>query len=140
MESYIRSQMFPEERHDFIDDLDLAFEMPLTIGFDVRSPMIFAGLLTGVRKAIENTLPGAFDWAPMDKPYKGTTIVRIKTNGERLERRAHRPRWPSAQSDVLLRPRRRQLLHQLQGSPHQGPDRPQRCLEGFEGDRCVRDQ
>jgi hypothetical protein len=84
MESYIRSQMFPEERHDFIDDMTLLFEMPLTVGFDVRSPMIFAGLVTGVRKAMENTLPGAFDWGPMDKPYKGTTIVRIKTSGERL--------------------------------------------------------
>jgi hypothetical protein len=84
MESYIRSQMFAEERHDFIDDMTLLFEMPLTVGFDVRSPIVFAGLLTGVRKAMENTLPGAFDWGPMDKPYKGTTIVRIKTTGERL--------------------------------------------------------
>ncbi len=86
LESYIRSQMFPDERHDFIDDMRLMFDMPLTIAFDVRSPMVFAGLLTGVRKAMENTLPGAFKWEPMDKPYKGTTIVRIKTDGERLGR------------------------------------------------------
>jgi hypothetical protein len=86
LESYIRSQMFPDERHDFIEDLAMAFEMPLTIGFDVRSPVIFAGLLTSVRKAMENTLPGAFEWGPMEKPYKGTEIVRIKTKGERLGR------------------------------------------------------
>jgi hypothetical protein len=84
LELYIRSEMFPEERRHFIEDLQLIFEMPLTVGFDVRSPLVFAGLLTGVRKAMENTLPGAFDWGPMDKPYKGTTIVRIKTSGERL--------------------------------------------------------
>ncbi|MBI3821748.1 MAG: hypothetical protein HY289_03605 [Planctomycetes bacterium] len=84
LESYIRSEMFPEERHDFIDDMRLLFDMPLTVGFDVRSPLIFTGLLTGVRKAMENTLPGAFEWAPQDKPYKGTTIVQIKTRGERL--------------------------------------------------------
>ena len=86
LESYIRSQMFPDERHDFIDDMVMMFEMPLTVGFDVRSPMIFAGLLTGVRKAMESTLPGAFKWEPMDPPYKGTTIVRIKTDSERLGR------------------------------------------------------
>jgi hypothetical protein len=86
LESYIRSQMFPEERHDFVDDLAMMFEMPLTIGFDLRSPVIFAGLLTGVRKSMEATLPGAFKWEPMDPPYKGTTIVRIKTNSERLGR------------------------------------------------------
>ena len=86
LESYIRSEMFPEERHDFVADLELAFQMPLTIGFDVRSPLMFAGLLTGVRKTVENTLPGALDWRPLDEPYKGVNIVRIKASGERLGR------------------------------------------------------
>ncbi|MBI1830602.1 MAG: hypothetical protein HYR84_04025 [Planctomycetes bacterium] len=84
LEAHIRREMFPQERNDFIEDLGLMFEMPLTIGFDVRSPVIFAGLLTGVRKAMENTLPGAFEWGKMDKPYKGVEIVRIKTNSQRL--------------------------------------------------------
>ena len=87
LESYIRSQMFPEERHDFVDDLALAFEMPVTIGFDVRSPVMFAGLLTGVRKSVESSLPGAIEWGPMKEPYKGVSIVRIKANGEHLGRR-----------------------------------------------------
>jgi len=78
--------MFPEERHDFVADLDLLFQTPLTIGFDVRSPMMFAGLLTGVRKTVENTLPGTLDWRPLDEPYKGVSIVRIKANGERVGR------------------------------------------------------
>jgi hypothetical protein len=86
LESYIRSEMFPEARHDFVADLELAFQMPLTIGFDVRSPMMFAGLLTGVRKTVENTLPGALDWRPLEEPYKGVHIVRIKTSGEQLGR------------------------------------------------------
>jgi hypothetical protein len=86
LESYIRSQMFPEERHDFIADLEMTLQVPLTIGFDVRSPMMFAGLLTGVRKMVENTLPGAIDWRPLDEPYKGVSIVRVKANGERIGR------------------------------------------------------
>src|SRR5207249_2533554 len=68
LESYIRSQMFPEERHDFIADMELALQMPLTIGFDVRSPVAFAGLLTGLKKEVQNTLPGAVEWGPMKEP------------------------------------------------------------------------
>jgi len=84
LESYIRSQMFPEERHDFVQDLQLLYQMPVTVGFDVRSTMMFAGLLTGVRKAVETTLPGAIEWGPMKEPYKGVPIVRIKASSERI--------------------------------------------------------
>lgn len=86
LESYIRSEMFPEERHDFLADLELAFQLPVTIGFDVRSPLAFAGILTAVRKSIETTLPGAVEWGPMKDAYKGVSIVRIKTHGDRLQR------------------------------------------------------
>lgn len=86
LESHIRSEMFPDERRDYIEDLELALQMPITIGFDIRSPVAFAGVLTGVRKSIENTLPGAIEWGPMKDPYKGVQIVRIRANGDRLER------------------------------------------------------
>ncbi len=87
LERHIRREMFPEERHDFIEDLELAFQMPLVIGFDIRSPLMFAGLLTGVRKTVENTLPGVVDWTPLKEQYKGAHIVRIKANGEQASRR-----------------------------------------------------
>src|SRR5439155_9037241 len=84
LESYIRSELFPDERHDFLADVELAFQMPLTIGFDVRSPVVFAGLLTSVRKSIENTLPGALAWGLLKEPYKGVSIVRIKAMDDRF--------------------------------------------------------
>jgi hypothetical protein len=86
LESYLRSELFPDQRHDFIADLELAFQMPLTIGFDVRSPVVFAGLMTWLRKAAANTLPGALEWQPVEPPYKGVSIVRIRASGERLGR------------------------------------------------------
>lgn len=86
LESYIRREMFPEEQGDGLDDLELALQLPVTIGFDVRSPVVFAGVLTATRKSVENTLPGAVEWGPMKEPYKGVNIVRIKANGERVLR------------------------------------------------------
>jgi len=87
LESYIRSQMFPEERHDFVRDMELGFQVPLTIGIDVRSPVVFAGVLAGVRQSVQMSLPGAVEWAPMKDDYKGVKIVRIKADGEQLNRR-----------------------------------------------------
>ncbi len=84
MESYVRSQMFPEERHDYVDDLALLCKTPLTIGIDVRSPLVFAGVLANVRKAMESTLPGTIEWAPLVPPYKGVTIMRVQSKGEAL--------------------------------------------------------
>jgi hypothetical protein len=94
LESYIRTQMFPEERHDFLRDMELFFEVPLTIGFDVRSPVIFAGALTAVRKSVEMSLPGAVEWAPMKEPYKGVSIVRIRADSERIARTIATPGSP----------------------------------------------
>jgi hypothetical protein len=81
LESYIRQQIDPQRRHDFTEDLELVFQMPLTFGMEIRNPMIFAGLLTSVRKMMENSLPGALDWGPLE-PYKGVSIVRVKARPE----------------------------------------------------------
>lgn len=86
LERHIRREMFPEERQDFIDDLDLAFKMPITIGFDVRSPLAFGGILATARSSVQSALPGAVEWGPMKDTYKGVSIVKIKANGERLAR------------------------------------------------------
>ncbi len=84
LQSYIRAQMFPEQQRDFTRDLDLLFQVPVTVGFQVRSTVVFAGLLTKVRSAIENTLPGAIEWEPLKEPYKDVPIVRIKVKAEKL--------------------------------------------------------
>ena len=84
LESYIRSQMFPEEPRNFNRDLELLFQVPVTVGFEVRSTVVFAGILTKVRKMIESTLPGAIQWEPLKEPYKGVPIVRVQVAGEKI--------------------------------------------------------
>jgi hypothetical protein len=81
MESYIRSEMFPTAGYDLVNDLKLLSSAPVAVGVHVRSPVVFAGVLASVRKTLENTLPGAVEWAPLEQPYKGVPIVRIKATG-----------------------------------------------------------
>ena len=79
LEAYIRRELNPQGRHDFVDEIELALQIPLTVGVEIRNPMVFAGILATVRKEVHAVLPGAVEWAPMDPPYKGTSIVRIKS-------------------------------------------------------------
>jgi hypothetical protein len=81
MESWIRQQIAPDAPHDFVDDLERVFQLPITVGLDIREPMVFAGLLTSVRKAVQTTMPDAVDWAPLE-PYKGVHIVKIQARPE----------------------------------------------------------
>lgn len=79
LESAIRRDLNPQEPGDFLDDLELALQIPVTVGLEIRNPMVFAGILAGVRKEVESALPGAVEWRPMEPPYKGTSIVRMKS-------------------------------------------------------------
>jgi hypothetical protein len=79
LEAMIRRELSPPgQRHDYLEDIELALQIPLTIGFEIRNPTVFAGLLATLRKEINSVLPGAVDWAPME-PYKDVSIVRIKS-------------------------------------------------------------
>jgi hypothetical protein len=67
---------------DFEEDVRLFFQMPVTLGVEVRNPFVFAAALAAARKAVEDALPGAVDWAPLKEKYKGTAIVQIKARPE----------------------------------------------------------
>jgi hypothetical protein len=77
LESLIRQQLVPGEDKDSVEYVEKVYQIPLTIGVDIRNPVTFAGLLTAGRAAIQATLPDTLEWRPMD-PYKGVKIVRIK--------------------------------------------------------------
>ena len=77
LESLIRQQLVPGEDRDSVEYVEKVYQMPLTIGVDIRNPVTFAGLLTAGRAAIQATLPDTLEWRPME-PYKGVKIVRIK--------------------------------------------------------------
>ena len=79
LEMAIRAELHPQQRPAYLDAVELAVQVPLTIGVEIRNPMVFAGILTAWRKAVESALPGAVEWGPMDPPYKGTPIVRVNS-------------------------------------------------------------
>ncbi len=79
LESAIRQELNPQQRHDFLSEIELALQIPLTVGFEIRNPVVFAGLLAALRKEVNAVLPGAVEWGAMEPPYKGTSIVRVRS-------------------------------------------------------------
>jgi hypothetical protein len=73
-------------REDVVEDLaadpregaDLLFQIPLTIGVEVRQPLVLAGLLGTVRASVLAALPGEVTWGAKEPAYKGVSIVRIE--------------------------------------------------------------
>ncbi len=84
VELLIRRELEPGNRgrFDFEEEARLFFQMPITVGVEIRNPLVFAGVLTFVKKEIQSNLPDSIDWAPMDPPYKGVTIVQIKAKND----------------------------------------------------------
>jgi hypothetical protein len=56
----------------------LAFQMPVVIGVDIRNPITFAGSLAALRTSVMKSLPGGLTWEPLEKDYKGVSIVRVQ--------------------------------------------------------------
>ncbi len=56
----------------------LIFQMPVVVGVDIRNPLTFAAAVTAARTSVMKALPGALTWEPLEKPYKGVSIVRIQ--------------------------------------------------------------
>jgi uncharacterized protein (TIGR03000 family) len=65
----------PTAKTDIIDSEILQVPLvPLTLGVEIRNPIVFAGVLAAIKKGMgENDT-----WEPMKDPYKGTTLVHIK--------------------------------------------------------------
>jgi hypothetical protein len=77
-----RNGMSPD---NFDEVIETVFRMPVTLGVQVRNPLAFAGVLTGVRTALLNALPGAVTWEPMEPEYKGVKLVRIRATPQGLD-------------------------------------------------------
>jgi hypothetical protein len=56
----------------------VVWTLPVAIGVDMRNPMTFAATLAALRSSVMLSLPGAVTWAPLEKKYKGVSIVRIQ--------------------------------------------------------------
>jgi hypothetical protein len=68
-----------------IDEMvEVVFQMPVTLGVQIRNPLVFAGVLTALRTAMLNALPGAVTWEPLEPDYKGVKFVRIQATKQGL--------------------------------------------------------
>ena len=56
----------------------LVWTLPVAIGMDVKNPLTLATALTTLRTSAMLSLPGALTWAPLEKEYKGVSIVRVQ--------------------------------------------------------------
>ena len=67
---------------DVAEDVRLVFQMPVTVGLEIRNPLVFAGVLAALKNAANEALPGTVDWEPLKEKYKGTPIVEIKARAD----------------------------------------------------------
>jgi hypothetical protein len=77
----MRRELDPDARFTEEDSrrmIELTFQMPVTIGVEIRNPLVFAGLLTALRTAVMNAAPGWVTWEPLADTYKDVSIVRIQ--------------------------------------------------------------
>jgi hypothetical protein len=54
------------------------YDLPITVGVEIKNPLIFAGLLTTLRTAAVNALPGNILWEPLEQKHKDVAIVRVQ--------------------------------------------------------------
>lgn len=66
--------------------------LPVAVGVDIRNPLMFAGTLASFRTSVQMSLPGAVTWGPLDKEYKGISIVRIQATPSGRDRYLPRSR------------------------------------------------
>jgi hypothetical protein len=63
---------------DVEDVARLVWTMPVAVGFDVKNGLTLTGALTALRTSALAALPGALTWEPLEKEYKGVSIVRVQ--------------------------------------------------------------
>ena len=83
LEHHIRAEMTPAEV-PWEEELDLLFQVPLTLGVEIRNPLVFAGVLAAAKKALNDVLPGTLEWEPVQPAYKGVNMVQIKVKPDTL--------------------------------------------------------
>ncbi len=81
----MRRQLDPDGRRDdeeWRQRARLTFQMPVTVGLEVRNPLVFAGVLTALRTSVMNAAPGWVTWEPLKDTYKDISIVRIQATAQ----------------------------------------------------------
>ncbi|HKB39243.1 MAG TPA: hypothetical protein VKD72_22585, partial [Gemmataceae bacterium] len=58
----------------------LVFQMPVVLGVDIKNALTFGTLLASMRTAVVLSLPGGVTWEPLEKQYKGVSIVRVQAS------------------------------------------------------------
>ncbi len=56
----------------------LVWSIPVAFAVDIKNPMTLAGSLTALRTSAMMSLPGGLTWGPLEKEYKGVSIVRVQ--------------------------------------------------------------
>jgi hypothetical protein len=97
---YLRAEQGKET--DIDDVARQVWSLPIAIGVDVRNPLVFGGTLAAARTSVQNALPGALTWEPLEKPYKGISIVRV--GATKAGREMHRFLLPRSRSKDLFLP------------------------------------
>ena len=74
------------ERVDALDAARQAWELPLSVGFEVKNRLAAAAWLAAGRTALLKAGRGLVAWEPLEKEYKSVSIVRIQATkrGEAL--------------------------------------------------------
>lgn len=54
------------------------WQLPILVGVDVKNSLTLTAALTSARMNAMQAAPGMFTWGPLEKPYKGVSIVEIK--------------------------------------------------------------
>ncbi len=56
----------------------LVFQMPITVGIEIRNPLVFTGFLAGLKRTLNSFLPGSISWETIEPKYKGVNLVRVQ--------------------------------------------------------------
>jgi hypothetical protein len=100
---WLRREMEPQDQVNWDEELResarLFFQVPLTVGVGIKNTLVFAGVLAAVKSTLNDVLPGAITWEPMEPAYKGVSIVRIQATetgviGQELNRN-RKPEQPA---------------------------------------------
>jgi hypothetical protein len=77
-ETMVARELDPQRARNWEDDIPLVFQVPLTVGLEIRNKLVFAGVLAAAKRALTEALPDSIEWEVMKPPYKGVTLVQIK--------------------------------------------------------------
>lgn len=82
VERAVRRELDPDARDNFEEEARLFFQVPLTVGVQIRNPLLFAGVMAALKRELNNLVPDSLDWEAQDPPYKGVTIVQVRARPE----------------------------------------------------------